>query len=121
MSAPVIYLIDQSPTEEFLVSPDGNWEMQGCIHYDTDAKEVWDTANSDPIESPETYSILHDRTCRADTIGFEVHLTPPLDPDAPTSTMKTRYYNNGGEAALKEIVDTYKIAGKHYVVIQDTE
>ena len=119
MSAPVIYLIDQSPVEEFLVSPDGNWIEQETIHYDKDGKILWDMANRE--EDPKKYSILHDRTCRADTIGFEVHLTPPLDPDAPTSTMKTRYYNNGGEAALKEIVDTYKIAGKHYVVIQDAE
>lgn len=121
MSAPVIYLTDQSPVEEFYISPNGNWIEQESIHYDQDGKIYWDMQQHDPEEEPKHYSILHDRTCRADTIGFEVHLTPPLAPDAPTSTMKTRYYNNGGDVALKEIVDTYKIAGKHYVVIQDTE
>lgn len=121
MVAPVIYLSEPTPVEEFLISPDGNWERQGLIHYDVAAKAAWDAFNDNPTEPSEAYGILHDHTSRPATLGFEVHLTPPLAPDAPAErdSLKELYLANGGNAALRSIVDTYKLAGKRYVVIQD--
>lgn len=119
---PVIYLDETTPVEEFLLSPDGNWERQGNIHYDADSKEAWDAIHDDPPETPEAYGILHDHTSRPATLGFEVHLTPVLAPDAPDHYFKTRFYDiNGGIPALRQVVDAYKLAGKRYVVIQDQE
>lgn len=121
MAAPVIYLDDPAPVEELFLSPDGNWELQSRIHYDAQAKAAWDTINDDPIEPPEAYGILHDHTSRPETLGFEVHLTPVLAEDAPDHYLKTRFQNNGGIPALRQLVDAYKLAGKRYVVIQDQE
>ena len=121
MADPVIYLDEPEPIEEFIISPNGHWQEQDSIHYDPDGKTDWDTQNHDPVEPPEDFSILHDHTSRTESLGFEVHLTYTLHPDAPTSIAKTRYTDNGGLAALKAIVDTYKLAGKRYVIIQDEE
>ena len=118
---PYIYLDEPTPVEEFLLSPGGNWERQSNIHYDADAKEAWDAIHDNPTESPEGYGILYDHSSRPGTLGFEVHLTPPLAIDAPDSYLKRRFDANGGVPALKQVVDTYKLAGKRYVVIQDEE
>lgn len=121
MDDPVIYLDEPTSVEEFLVSPNGNWMLQNSIHHDQYGKEEWDNQNHDPVEPPEDYSILHDHTSRVESLGFEVHLTYTLHPEAPTSIAKARYHANGGLVTLKDIVDTYKLAGKRYVVIQDEE
>ena len=121
MDDPVIYLDEPTPIEEFLISPNGNWVMQNSIFYDSDGEQGWDQQNQDLREHPETYSILYGQASRIASLGFEVHLTPPLDEDAPSSEVKTKFYDNGGIAALRAIVDTYKLAGKRYVVIQDEE
>lgn len=121
VAAPVIYLDERAPVEELLLSPDGNWELQSRIHYDAQAKAAWDALNDDPLELPEAYGILYDHTSRPETLGFEVHLTPVLAPDAPDHYLKRRFYYNGGIPALRQVVDTYKLAGKRYVVIQDQE
>lgn len=121
MAAPAIYLSEPEPVEEFIIAPDGNWQLQNSIHYDQNEKDYWDMQQHDPVEPPEAYSLLHDHTSRPSTLGFEVHLTPPLAPDAPDTQAKLNYYARGGDAALKSIVDTYKLAGKRYVVIQDEE
>lgn len=121
MDDPAIYLDEPTPIEEFLISPNGNWQMQNSIHHDQNGKDYWDMGQHDPVEPPEDYSILFDHTSRTACLGFEVHLTPPLDEGAPLSEAKTRYYANGGLVALKDVVDTYKLAGKRYVVIQDVE
>jgi len=121
MDNPVIYLDEPTPIDEFLISPNGNWILQNSIHYDQYGKEEWDNQNHDPVEPPADYSILYDHASRIASLGFEVHLTPPLDEDAPSSEVKTKFYDNGGIAALRAIVDTYKLAGKRYVVIQDED
>lgn len=121
MDAPVIYLDEPTPVEEFLISPNGNWIMQNSIHYDLRGKEEWDHELIPDVERPEDYSILYDHTSRIATLGFEVHLTPPLDITAQTSEVKTKFYNHGGLVALRDIVDTYKLAGKRYTIIQDEE
>lgn len=121
MDDPVIYLDDPTPIEEFIISPNGNWMMQNSIHYDLRGKEDWDHELIPDVEPPEDYSILYDHASRTASLGFEVHLTPPLDEDAPSSEVKTKFYNNGGTLALRDIVDTYKLAGKRYVIIQDEE
>lgn len=125
MDDPVIYLDEPEPIEEFVISPNGNWIMQNSIFYDSDPAMMqnWDYYNPEQClqEHPENYSILYDHASHIDSLGFEVHLTPPLDEDAPSSEAKTKYYANGGLVALKDIVDTYKLAGKRYVVIQDEE
>lgn len=121
MAAPTIYLDETAPVEELLLSPDGNWERQSHIHYDAHAKEAWDAIHDNPTESPEGYGILYDHGSRPETLGFEVHLTPVLAPDAPDHYLKTRFQNNGGIPALRQVVDTYKLAGKRYVIIQDQE
>lgn len=121
MDNPVIYLDEPTPIEEFIISPNGSWQAQNSIHYDCDGKIEWNNQNHDPEEPPEDYSILYDSTSRLENLGFEVHLTPQLDEDAPSSEAKTKYYANGGLVSLKDIVDTYKLAGKRYVVIQDEE
>lgn len=123
MDAPVIYLDEPEPIEEFLISPNGNWMMQNSIFYDSDPvmMQHWDEYNPEQLlqDHPEYYCILYDHTSHVASLGFEVHLTPPLDEDAPSSEVKTKYYTNGGLVALKDIVDAYKLAGKRYVVIQD--
>lgn len=121
MDDPVIYLDEPTPIEEFIISPNGNWMMQNSIHYDLRGKEDWDHELIPDVEPPEDYSILYDHASCTASLGFEVHLTPPLDEDAPSSEVKTKFYNNGGTLALRDIVDTYKLAGKRYVIIQDEE
>lgn len=121
MDDPVIYLDEPTPIEEFIISPNGNWMMQNSIHYDLRGKEDWDHELIPDVEPPEDYSILYDHASRTASLGFEVHLTPPLDEDAPSSEVKTKFYDNGGTLALRDIVDTYKLAGKRYVIIQDEE
>ena len=121
MDDPVIYLDDPDPIEEFLISPNGMWQVQNSIFYDSAGQQEWDYENEDLQDHPESYTILHDRTSRVVSLGFEVHLTYPLSDDAPSSTVKDAYNSNGGLTALKDIVDTYKLAGKRYVVIQDEE
>ena len=116
---PVIYIDEPDTVNGFLISPDGVWQLQNSIHYDLDGKQYWDYQQHDPEEPPEDYSILYDGAASAQGYGFEVHLTAQLAPSAPSSQNKTKYYANGGDTALRNIVDTYKLAGKRYVVIQD--
>lgn len=121
MNAPLIYLGEPDPVDEFLISPDGRWEPQSAIHYDRDGKDEWDALNPDPAEAPEQYSILHDRSGHVAGLGFTVHVSTALAPDAPDNYWKTRYYSRGGETALAAIVDTYKLAGKRYTIVRDWE
>ena len=121
MDDPVIYLDEPNPLAEFVISPSGLWRDQNSIHHDLDAKVDWDHNNHDPEEPPEKYSLLHDHTSRIDSLGFEVHLTPPLHPEAEDNDLKQAYADHGGETTLRNIVDTYKLAGKRYVIIYDEE
>ena len=73
-------------------------------------------------EDLEQYSILHDRSSHAEGLGFEVHITWPLNPDHPDPAWQNlTFHARGGETALRRIVDTYKLAGKRYTVIWDEE
>lgn len=116
---PVIYLAEPDPIEDFMISPSGAWIKQDSIHFNLSGKEDWDDENDDPLEAPEEYGILHDRSDSDPGYGFEVHLTQRLAPASPANSAKTLYQSHGGLAALKEVVETYKLAGKRYVVIQD--
>lgn len=121
MNAPLIYLDEPEPVNEFLISPNGQWELQNSIHYDQNGKDEWDERNSDPLEASERYSILHDRSGHVAGLGFIVHVSATLSPDAPSTTPKSRYYTRGGEITLRSIVDTYKLAGKRYTIVRDWE
>lgn len=118
---PVIYIDEPDSVNEFLISPSASWEQQSSIHYDDDEKSVWDYYWNDPEEEPEEYSILHNQLSHVVGLGFEVHLTPQLSADAPSSTEKSRFYNRGGCVALANVIDTYKLAGKRYTIIQDPD
>lgn len=113
---PAIYIDEPEPAKEFLVSPDGGWQQQNSLHFDKRAKDNWDFYNSQR-ENAEDFSIPY----RSDPngLGFEVHLTQQLSSAASANRMKTLFYANGGQATLEAVVDTYKLAGKRYVVIQD--
>ncbi len=121
MDDPVIYLDEPEPMEEFLISPNGRWQEQSSVFYDDAGQQSWDYEHQDLQETPETYSILHDHASRVASLGFEVHLTYPLADNAPSNEAKGAYNANGGLTALKDIVDTYKLAGKRYIVVQDLE
>lgn len=121
MNAPLIYLDEPDPVNEFLISPDGQWELQSSIHYDQNGKDEWDERNSNPLEAPERYSILHDSSCHVVGLGFIVHISTTLGPDAPSTVPKNLYYLRGGEITLRSIVDTYKLAGKRYTIVRDWE
>lgn len=116
---PVIYLDEPEPIEDFMISPSGAWVEQDSIHYDPSGKQDWDTQNQDPSEPPEDYSIFKDRTGADLGCVFEVHLTQRLSPSASPNSARTLYQSHGGILALQQVVDTYKLAGKRYVVIQD--
>lgn len=120
-NSPLIYLDEPEPIYDFIISPDGQWELQSSIHYDQYGKIDWNTQNHDPEEEPEQYSILHDRSGHSAGLGFIVHISTALGPDAPNSYWKTRFYTRGGETALRSIVDTYKLAGKQYTIVWDEE
>lgn len=121
MNAPLIYLDEPEPVNEFLVSPNGQWELQNSIHYDQNGKDEWDELNPDPLEAPERYSILHDRSGHISGLGFIVHVSVALAPDAPDSDAKLNYNQRGGEVTLASIIDTYKLAGKRYTIVRDWE
>lgn len=121
MNAPLIYLDEPEPVNEFLVSPDVRWELQSSIHYNQDGKDEWDERNPDPTEAPERYSILHDRSGHVLGLGFIVHVSVALAPDAPDSNAKLNYNQRGGEVTLASIIDTYKLAGKRYTIVRDWE
>lgn len=117
--SPVIYLSEPEMVKEFYISPDGSWDLQNSIHYDVAGKQDWDMQNHDPEEPPEDYSMVFDRSKGASGFGFEVHLTEVLRLTAMNNQAKQAFNNNGGIDALRKIVDTYKLAGKQYTVIQD--
>lgn len=123
MADPLIRIGEPQPVPEFLIAPDGTWidPLQNSIHYDQDGKDAWD-ANPSADDLPEQYSILHDRSSHAEGLGFEVHITWPLNPDHPDPAWQNlTFHARGGETALRRIVDTYKLAGKRYTVIWDEE
>lgn len=114
---PFIRLDEPVPMEEFLVSPDGGWALQGSIHYDRRAKDHWDYYNRNEV--PEEFGILYDGNVHSASLGFEVHLAPCLSTMAPRNTTRDAFLRNGGLPALADIIDTYKLAGKQYHIIQD--
>ena len=114
---PVIHIGESLPAEEFLIAPDGGWSLQTGIYYDRRGKDHWDYYNR--AEAPEQFSVLYDGGSRVGSLGFEVHLAPALSSLAPRNAQRDMYLNNGGEAALRDIIDTYKLAGKQYSLIQD--
>lgn len=116
---PYIYLDEPEKVNDFLVSPDGRWQLQNSIHYDLDGKQYWDYQQHDPEEPPEDYSILYDKAASAQGIGFEIHIAFDFGPQAHEPEIAQAFIENGGDAALRSIVDTYKLAGKKYVVIYD--
>ena len=123
MDDPLIRIGEPQPVPEFLIAPDGTWiaPLQSRIHYDQAGKDAWD-ANPSTDDLPEQYSILHDRSSHAESLGFEVHITWPLNPDHPNPVWQNAvFHDRGGEIALRRIVDTYKLAGKRYTIIWDEE
>ena len=116
---PYIYLDEPEKVNDFLVSPDGRWQLQNSIHYDLNKKQYWDYQWPDPEEPPEDYSILYDKAAIALGIGFEVHIGFDFGPQAHEPEIAQAFIEKGGDAALRSIVDTYKLAGKKYVVIYD--
>lgn len=123
MNDPLIRIGEPQPVPEFLIAPDGTWiqPLQNRIHYDQDGKDIWDL-NPFTDDFPEQYSILHDRSSHAEGLGFEVHITWPLNPAHPDPVWQnTVFHAGGGETALRRVVDTYKLAGKRYTVIWDEE
>ena len=58
MAAPAIYLSEPEPVEEFIIAPDGNWQLQNSIHYDQNEKDYWDMQQHDPVEPPEASLII---------------------------------------------------------------
>lgn len=117
--APAIRLDEADPVEEFLIAPDIRWSEQGTLHYDLRAKALWDYLSPGPDEPAEAYTILADATASTPSLGFEVHLAPALAPDAAPGSLKAAFLRNGGLTSLCDIIDTYKLAGKRYTVIQD--
>lgn len=117
MSSPAIYLGEPESVKEFMISPNGDWNEQGSLHFNTSAQTVWNYHN--PGDETSMFSLLYDHASHVDGTGFEVHLTKPLSGSAAANTLKTKYLANGGRRMLIAIVDTFKIAGKRYVIIQD--
>lgn len=114
-----IYLDEAERVNGFLISPDGGWQLQNSIHYDLDGKQYWDYQQHDPEEPPEDYSILYDKEASSQGLGFEVHVGFDFGPQAHEPEIAQTFIDRGGDAALRSIVDTYKLAGKKYVVIYD--
>ena len=53
-------------------------------------------------------------------LGFIVHIRWPLNADNPAPAMlRAVFRERGGEPALRRVVDTYKLAGKRYIIVWD--
>lgn len=114
---PVIRISESEPIEEFLIAPGGGWATQGIVHFDQTAKDHWDYHNRP--EAPELYGILYDGNTRSGSLGFEVRMATCLSETAPYNKTRESFLRNGGRPALADIIDTYKLAGKQYALIQD--
>jgi hypothetical protein len=114
---PVIRLDEPVSVEEFLIAPNGDWALQNSIHYNRTAKDHWEYYNR--AEASELFGVLYDADDHVGGLGFEVHLAPCLSETAPRNTTRDIFIRNGGKPALRDIIDTYKLAGKQYTLIQD--
>lgn len=116
-AAPAIRIDEPDPVGDFLIAPDGEWTQQGGVHLDRTAADHWAYLNGP--ETPENTGVLHDGGDRAGSLGFVVRLAPRLSGNAPHNVTREAFRRNGGEPALRGVIDTYKLAGSRYTVVQD--